>query len=295
MIDFVAHEMGHQWGGNHSFNGDGWQLCGRQSQRRPTAYEPGSGSTIQAYAGICGVQNLQGNSDPYFHGISLDEIIAYSTSRQRQHLRRASLRPATTRRLWTPAPRTRCRSKRRSSSVVARSDPDSDPVTYGWEEFDLGPAGAPGSPVGDAPIFRSFNPDCTSPCRTFPRMSDLAAGSPGDRPELLPTYAQDNELPPDGAGQSQSGGGGVDDDATTVTVSDAAGPFPGDGSQHRRSAWPRARPDDGDLGCGFHRSGADQLRHGGHSALGRWRAHLPNLVGVRCRQLRIPIRQPYRT
>ncbi len=162
-IDYVAHEMGHQFGANHTQNNN----CNRVAS---AAYEPGSASTIMGYAGIC-PPDLQNNSDDYFHVHSIIEMRNYIAGL-------GGGCPVVTN-TGNTQPTVSFGANGFSIPIQtpftitgSGDDPDGDTLTYCWEQYDLGPAGAPSATATQGPVFRSLLPTL-SPSRTFPRLQNL--------------------------------------------------------------------------------------------------------------------------
>lgn len=209
-VDYVAHEMGHQFGGDHTFNGT-VSNCGGGNRVGSSAYEPGSGSTIMAYAGICGSQNVQNNSDPYFHNRSIVQIIDWrdgtgscgNTVSNGNSIPTANAQSDYTIPTQTPFKLT-----------GAGSDPDGDALTYCWEQYDLGSASPPTDFAG-GPLFRSLPPKASA-SRTFPDLDSLLMNATNQW-EKLPTVDRNMTFRLT-VRDNRAGGGGVDWDDMTVTV-----------------------------------------------------------------------------
>ncbi len=219
-IDYVAHEIGHQFAGNHTFNST-VSSCGGGNRNGSTAVEPGSGITIMAYAGICGSQDLAPNSIAYFHAISYDEIVNFT------NLNGGNSCPVTTTTGNNPPVVIGS-----GNYIVPKSTPfvltgsatdiDGDALTYSWEETSLGTAGNWNS--GNKNFFMSYTPT-PNPSRLFPKQSVVLSGNyTGTKGEYVPATAQTIQFRLT-ARDNKMGGGGVCYSINTITVSGTAGPL----------------------------------------------------------------------
>ncbi|MGX5835668.1 reprolysin-like metallopeptidase [Aeromonas piscicola] len=188
FIDYVAHEIGHQFGADHTFNGT-TNSCGSGNREATQAWEPGSGTSIMAYAGICGDENIQPHSDPYFHSKSIEQMRAHMATVPTC---------GTTQPLANNAPQ----AAAGASHIIpantpfvlkgAGADLDKDPLTYTWEQTDLGNPSSSALDMiddGSRPLFRFVSPT-SSPERILPSLPSLLSGSLA-KGEAWPTTNRD--------------------------------------------------------------------------------------------------------
>ncbi len=219
-IDYVAHEMGHQFGGNHTFSFD--------VEGSGVNVEPGSGSTIMGYAGIT-AQDIQAHSDDYFVYASIKQVQDNMVGKScpvRTPI--ANLAPVMDAGIDYIIPKT-------TPFILTGSgtDPNGDAITYCWEENDTATTQSGANSQASAtkaggPNWRSYDPT-TSPSRFCPPLARVVANQLTSvfgsiKTEAVSSVGRDLNFVLTGR-DNVLGIGQANSDAMKVTVTAAAGPF----------------------------------------------------------------------
>jgi chitodextrinase len=220
-IDYVAHEMGHQFGANHTFS--------MSNEGTGVNVEPGSGSTIMGYAGITS-QDIQAHSDAIFHAVSIQQVTNYikTTTCQTNTATGNSVPTANAGGDFTIP---------KSTPFVltgSATDANGDALTYIWEQTDNAASSATGASSAatatrtSGPTFRSYNVS-SSPTRYFPRMESVLTGATTTagseiNVEALSSVARNLNFRFT-VRDNRAGGSANNSDDVLVAVNATAGPF----------------------------------------------------------------------
>ncbi|NPA08762.1 MAG: T9SS type A sorting domain-containing protein [Chlorobi bacterium] len=220
-IDYVAHEMGHQFGGNHTFS--------MNNEGTGANMEPGSGSTIMGYAGITS-QDIQPHSDAFFHAISIQQIT--------NNIKAKTCPTSTSTGNSIPTANAGLDYTIPKGTPFmltgAGTDANGDSLTYIWEQMDnasssqTGASSAASATKATGPTFRSWTPQ-TTPVRYFPRMASVLAGATTTAGSEITVEALSNVARTYNfrftVRDNRAGGSGNNSDDAVITVNGTAGPF----------------------------------------------------------------------
>ena len=215
-IDYVAHEMGHQFGGNHTFT--------HSNEGTGVQVEPGSGSTIMGYAGITSL-DVQPHSDPFFHAVTIQQVTNYiKTTTCQTNTATGNAVPTANAGLDYTVPKS-------TPFMLTGSgtDANGDVLTYDWEQMDSqNTSAAPSATKTSGVNFRSYSASA-SPTRYFPNMTSVLAGATTTAGteltvEALPSVARTLNFRVT-VRDNHAGGPANNSDDAIVTINATAGPF----------------------------------------------------------------------
>lgn len=213
-----AHELGHQFGANHTWNGVAGN-CSNANWANVSAYEPGSGTTIMGYPGTCSTDDIRIGKEAYFHRDSLNLMMSYIVgSVSCSTLNPSGNQPPTVNAGTDIVVPVNTPFKLNATG----SDPNGDTIYYCWEQFDLGSAqrALGTADDGTGPLFRSRFPTVNT-ARYFP--NNPANTSTAEVPFTVANKDRNFQVT---ARDFRSGGGGTNNDAMIVHTIDApATPF----------------------------------------------------------------------
>ncbi len=216
-VEYWCHEMGHQFGANHTFS--------HSVQVVEAQMEPGSGSTIMGYAGITGPTDVQPSGDDYFHAKSIDQVTSYLKSPAG-----ATCAVPTSTGNATPV------VNAGADYIIPKSTPfilggqatdaDGNVMSYCWEQYDAYASGSNTFPQGSStsgPVFRSMLYS-TNLQRTFPAMSTVLSGATASTWEALPSVSRTMKFRFTARDNAVTGAANNADDVT-ITIDGSTGPF----------------------------------------------------------------------
>jgi hypothetical protein len=228
----ILHETGHQLGAKHTYSG---QTSGCNAPNfdgddgtLPSAFEPGSGTTIMSYYSSCGSDNVDistNTNGQYYHAMSQEQIVDNLTSGNGL-LCGGSLNTGNTEPSVNAGPDYTIPRQTPFTLTGSGSDPNGDPLKFAWEQIDLATTQRPiDTDDGIGPIIRSI-PPLDSPSRTVPDIRDLLNNNNQPRNgvnlagELVPQVDRTVNFRFTGR-DGLAGGGGVNSDDMVLNVSGA--------------------------------------------------------------------------
>lgn len=199
-LSLFAHEVGHQFGMTHTFNGTGGSCTDNISDI--SAVEIGSGTTIMSYSGTCQADNnvpTNGDLDGYFHYVSVIQAGIYLLNLAEAGVTCQVGTPTTNHfpeTIANPCDVLTYEMPKGTAFYLKAdaTDEDGDVIYHAWEQYDEDGAGtttqgaignAASNSTRNAPLFKNIPPSTINE-RYFPDVITVSNGLNSDPFQAIP-------------------------------------------------------------------------------------------------------------